>query len=247
MTKFVSNPNLPQNPVCNVIMSNVKENLVKELKNYSINVIHFTKLDTISGSEAYHADMGICHIGREKIMVCKNINSGILKELEHLGFNIIKSNHNVTAKKPSLNICILGKNIICNTKSADKNIIEYADKLNLNMIHTNQHYAKCSSAVVNENALITADESIYQSCLKNKIDVLKISCGGIELEGYQYGFIGGTCGLISKNILAFCGNIKLHKDYENIKTFTKNYSIELLSLSNDKLYDIGGILPVTEY
>ena len=45
------------------------------------------------------------------------------------------------------------------------------------ILHTNQSYAKCSSAVVGENAIITSDESIYRVCIENKIDVLKISVG----------------------------------------------------------------------
>ena len=82
--------------------------------------------------------------------------------------------------------------------------------------------------------------------LQNKIDVLQISAGDIELDGYAYGFIGGCCGFIDKSTLAFSGNISLHRDFADIRDFAGNYHIKLHSLTNGKLYDIGGILPVKE-
>ena len=69
----------------------------------------------------------------------------------------------------------------------------------------------------------------------------------IQLDGYDYGFIGGCCGFIDKNTLVFSGNVKLHKNYEDIKAFAGNYKVDVVSLSNEMLYDIGGILPVKEF
>ena len=87
---------------------------------------------------------------------------------------------------------------------------------------------------------------IYKICVANQIDVLKISVGDILLDGYAYGFIGGCCGLVSKDTLAFSGNVGLHRDFENMRDFTRNHHVELYSLTNEKLYDIGGILPIKE-
>ena len=65
MIDFVSNPNIPQNYVCDVIMSNIKADIVKELKGYHhINVIDPGKLNSINASEAYHAYMSVCHISK---------------------------------------------------------------------------------------------------------------------------------------------------------------------------------------
>ena len=76
--------------------------------------------------------------------------------------------------------------------------------------------------------------------------MLKIQKGFISLPGYDYGFIGGCCGKLSKNILAFTGKIESHPDYNNIKDFCRNYNVNVLSLTNDDLLDIGGILPIAE-
>ena len=245
---FINTPNLPTGKVSHVIMSDYIPELVQEIQSYGINVLIPDKLSNIEGAEAYHADMSICHMNRNKFIVAKN-NIGIINKLKLLNADIVFSSNQICGKYPSitaLNVCIVGNNLICNSKHTDKKILDFCNENNFKILHTNQGYSKCSSAVISDNALITADESIYNLCNKNKIDVLKISNSDINLDGYNYGFIGGTCGFIDKHTLAFSGNIKLHKDYLNIKDFVNNYHIDLLSLSNKTLYDIGGILPIME-
>ena len=245
---FINTPNLPTGKVSNLIMSDYIPELLQEIQHYGINVIIPDKLNNISGAEAYHADMSICHIIDDKFVIAKN-NKGLIDKMKLLNADIILSSNQICGKYPditALNVCIFGNNIICNVHYTDKKILEFCQENHFKILHTNQGYAKCSSTVVSNNALITADESIYNLCKKNNIDVLKISDGGIKLDGYNYGFIGGCCGFIDKNTLAFSGNIKLHKDYLNIKDFASNYHIDLLSLSNQILYDIGGILPIIE-
>ena len=64
------------------------------------------------------------------------------------------------------------------------------------------------------------------------------------LEGYPYGFIGGSCALFSPDTLAFFGDISKHPDYSNIRSFTKNHGVDIISLSNQELYDAGGIIAI---
>lgn len=246
---FIKNPNLPQNKVSTVIISDYLSEAVNELNSYGVKTIISDKLSGINGAEAYHADMSVCHLGNSKFVVAKN-NIELIKNLTDINTDIILSQAEISGRYPNiaaLNVCIIGQKLICNTKSADKSIVDFCQRNEYRILHTNQGYTKCSCAVISENAVITSDSSIYQLCRNNKIDVLKISAGDIELSGYDYGFIGGTCGLIDKDILVFSGNIKKHKDYNNIKSFAGNYGINLLSLSSKLLYDVGGILPVKEF
>lgn len=226
MERWIKNANLPQNKVSEVIISDYKPIFKEVLEGMGINVTVPKVIEEIKGAEKYHADMSVLHIGEDKFFYADSLNE------------------KVTAQKPLLNICLFGNNVICNTKTAYKPALELLrDK---NIIHTNQRYAKCSCAVIGENALITSDSGIYKICFENKIDVLQISSGHILLDGYEYGFIGGCCGFISKNTLAFTGDVKLHRDFENMRDFARNYGVELYSLTNEKLYDIGGIIPVKE-
>ena len=226
MQRFLKNPNLPESKVSEVIMSDHKPQFKTELEKIGIKVKVPKVLENISGSEKYHADMSVLHMGGEMFFQSDSLDEEI------------------TAEKPLLNICIFGNHVICNTKTAYKPALKLLkEKI---ILHTNQRYAKCCCAVVGENAVITSDNGIYKICLANKIDVLKISIGDILLDGYAYGFIGGCCGFISKNTLAFSGNVKLHKDFSDMRDFARNYHVDLYSLTNEQLYDIGGILPIKE-
>ena len=140
-----------------------------------------------------------------------------------------------------LNAAMFGGYLICNVKHTNKKIIEYAKKTGKNIIDVKQGYTKCSVCIVDEKSIITSDDSIYKKAMQNNINVLLIVKGHINLEGYDCGFIGGCSGLIDKNKLAFTGNIKLHPDYENIKSFCNNRGVEIISLSDKKLYDYGSL------
>ena len=226
MERFLKNPNLPENAVSEVMISDYKPEFKSELERMGIKVTVPKAIENIRGSERYHADMSVLHIGGNQFLYAAELNE------------------QVTAEQPLLNICIFGNNVICNTKTVYKPALEMLK--NRRIIHTNQRYAKCCCAVAGENAVITSDNGIYKICLANQIDVLKISVGDILLDGYAYGFIGGCCGLIAKDTLAFSGNVKLHKDFANMRDFARNHHIELYSLTNEKLYDIGGILPIKQ-
>ena len=63
-------------------------------------------------------------------------------------------------------------------------------------------------------------------------------------NGVDYGFIGGSSFKYNRNTLVFTGNIKLHPDYESIKSFAQNYNVELLSLTENTMIDIGSIIPI---
>lgn len=245
--RFIKKPNLPDSNVSCLIISDRVPDMVSELKKNNIRVILSEGLASVEGSEKYHADMSFCHTGDNKLYYSKNISAQMKSKLKGEGIMLASTEHPVSAKYPYLNICIVGENVICSKKTADKMLIRYLKEKNYNILHTNQGYSRCSSAVISENAIITADDSIYEICIKNKIDALKISPGHILLDGYPYGFIGGCCTLISKDILAFCGNIKNHPDYYNIKSFAENYGKSLLSMSDNELYDIGGAVLLKEF
>ncbi len=243
--RFLENPNLPQNNASYVVMSDDKPEIIVELlNNYHVSIITPKPLDHISGAEKYHADMCLCHLGGNKFLADSG-NTDMIHLMSGLGAEINRC-EGISAEMPKLNVCFLDDKVICNVKKTDSAIIEYCNRNYIKLLHTKQSYAKCSTAIVSKNAVITSDSSIYKVCRENDIDVLKISHGHIMLEGYDYGFIGGTCGLLNKNTIVFSGNISLHKDYENIKAFAANYGVDIVSLGNEPLYDIGGILPIIE-
>ncbi|MDB8792035.1 hypothetical protein PN398_15030, partial [Romboutsia sp. 1001216sp1] len=158
-----------------------------------------------------------------------------------------KGNLPIESKYPNniqYNVCLFGKYAIHNFDYTDKNILKYIKENNLTMINVNQGYTKCSVCIVDENSIITSDEGIYKEVIKHNIDCLLISKGNIDLFNMNYGFIGGCSGLISHKELAFYGNIKLHPDYDKIYDFVKSKNKEIISLSDEKLLDLGSLIPI---
>jgi hypothetical protein len=144
-----------------------------------------------------------------------------------------------------LNCVQVGKYLICNQKHTCNNVIEFAKLNNVQIIDVKQGYAKCSICVVADDAVITEDTGIAKAlCERTNIDVLVIEKGHVELQGYEYGFFGGCCGLIEKNLLAFNGSIEKHPQFDKIKAFCDKHGVEIMSLSNDNLYDIGTIIRI---
>ena len=119
----------------------------------------------------------------------------------------------------------------------------YAQKQKYKIVNVNQGYTKCSVCKVSENAIITADQSIAKAAQAMGIDVLPICEGYISLPPFKHGFIGGASGLCNGlKTLYFCGNINLHKDADAIKAFCKNHNREIVSLSDEVLFDVGTLI-----
>lgn len=238
-------PNLPQDNAKIVVMSTNNKELVNRVEELGIKVLSSENLSKLLIFEQYHTDLQFLHYNKDTVFVLKECTS--LKEnLKKYFPNVIEISKNIEKDYPNnvmLNCVVLNGKLICNTKTIADEVLQMAIKDNLKIINVNQGYIKCSTCIVNENAIITSDKSIYKSC-RNEMDVLLIRQGYIELSGTDYGFIGGSSFKYNRNTLVFSGNIKLHPDYESIKSFVENHNVELLSLTEKTMIDIGSIIPI---
>ena len=100
--------------------------------------------------------------------------------------------------------------------------------------------------MLNDHAIITADKTIHNAALQNGIDSLLIPPQkGIILKGYDYGFIGGATGLISDHELAFSGDFNELEQKETMLLFMEKHGIVPVSLSNERVADVGGLIPLS--
>lgn len=239
------NPNLPQDNAKIVVMSTNNKVLVNRVEELGIKVLSSENLSKLLIFEQCHTDLQLLHYNKDTVFVLKECTS--LKEnLKKYFPNVIEISKNIEKDYPNnvmLNCVVLNGKLICNTKTIADEVLQMAIKDNLKIINVNQGYTKCSTCIVNENAIITSDKSIYKSC-RNEMDVLLIRQGYIKLSGTDYGFIGGSSFKYNRNTLVFSGNIKLHPDYESIKSFAQNHNVELLSLTENTMIDIGSIIPI---
>ena len=142
-----------------------------------------------------------------------------------------------------LNALQLGRRLISRVSSLDDAVKKYCLENDFKLIQVNQGYAKCSCAIVSDNAVITSDNGVYNSLNATNVDVLQIKQGRVRLKGVDYGFIGGASGYDKQTkTIYFCGDITKHPDHDRVKEFCERYHTRVVSLSEDELTDIGGIL-----
>lgn len=239
----VINPNLPSDKVMHIVVNSEYPQFIKELEKCGLKVLITEACDDILPSLRCHADMLFSNLGNGKFLIEKS-QSILSDKLNKINF-LTEYNYVELGKTYpddiALNACIIGNKVICGKKG-----VHTAIKKNRDLIEVNQGYAKCSVCVVDENSLITDDESIYDACISNGMDVLLIRKGSVILKGFGYGFIGGCCGKIADDTIAFCGDLDTHDDADRIKSFLRERGVYTVSLGTGHLTDIGSLIPVTQ-
>lgn len=212
------------------------------LNKENLNIIKIPKSPYLYDSICAHPDIQVNISSNNEIVIAKNslLNINLLKN-----FKTYYSNKNLENKYPKnifLNAINLEKYFIHNLKYTDSVLLEQNKTKEL--INIKQGYSKCSCAIVNDNALITSDLGIYNTLSKYPIDLLLIPSGDITLKSLPYGFIGGSCGLIAEDKMAFFGNLSKHSYGEDIKNFLFKHNVKPIYLSESKLIDRGSLLTI---
>ncbi|MDD3429156.1 MAG: hypothetical protein PHG02_04020 [Oscillospiraceae bacterium] len=246
MTKnigVISSPNLPQGLVSTVVVSPQNTAVLDALRQRDIEVLCTQPAKMVSTPVNIHADMLCLYLGDNQIVVEES--QLILKKLlqaYNLSVKQFKLKSGGYPFEAALNVGLIGKFCFQNFK-----VLNRPCELNkFQLVQIKQGYTKCNMAIVNEQAIITQDIGIAVAAKKQGIDVLLIEEQEIKLAPYNYGFIGGCCGLIAPDKLAFTGNIMCHKSGKLIYNFLKKYCVEPIALQDGQLEDIGGILPIIE-
>lgn len=246
MIKFVSIPNLPKGKVCKIICGTSDPFILDFFSHNGIEVLTNDVNPFIDKAVSNHADMAALHLGKNQIIVDKAQNT-LKSRLVSCGFSVIESEKDIKGKYPGdigLNFTFINKFAAGNFKYADNELLKRIDEKH--RINVRQGYCKCSVLVVDENSIITDDESIHRAALNNNVNSLLISKGDVSLEGHEYGFIGGASGKIEKNKVVFFGNIYLHRNFSEIEAFLSACGCTYICTDNKNLRDIGGIIPLTE-
>ena len=220
------------------ISQNADKKIIDALKQEGFEEKLLAPFSALESPVDTHADMLLLAVG-DTVFVHQDY------KIDLDGFEkIIKIDEPMSNKYPNdvlLNIAIVGKNAFCNTKFASKTVLKHLEENNFSVHHVAQGYAHCSTCIVSENALISADKGIVEVAKGVGIDALLISSGHISLPPYEYGFIGGSCGSNGDKIY-FCGALNHHPDGSKIRDFATKHGKIIVELSSSPLADIGGII-----
>lgn len=207
-----------------LVMSKKYPCFCEELNKFGYEIIPTKKINTFLEPEEYHADMQILCIKNKVITLDDCIKKPGKNYPENILLNCLYHNNKLYGK----------------LSATDSSVREYCRENNIETVNVNQGYTRCSTLVVNDKAVITADKSIEKGMKNNGVEVLLISAGNIVLEGFDYGFIGGAS-FSDNNTIYFFGDITKHPDYNKIKEFTsKHNSIIEILCKTQPLTDIGG-------
>lgn len=228
----------------------VDERMPKEaqmrLASFGFDVIALPPFPRLAPSVSSHPDMLMLPLG-DRLFVYKEYYEAHTAYLDAMaqkvGRPLCAVDTAVSSQYPDdvgLNLFVLGKYLVGRTDKAPAPVLDYAKEQGYAPIFVKQGYAKCSTVILGETAIITADPSILAEAKSLSIKALSISAGGVSLPGYDYGFIGGTCG-VHGNQIFFCGSLNLHPNGSDVAAFCKQKGFEIISLCDAPLLDVGSI------
>ena len=230
-----------------IVDQRVSISMKKALAELGFSVIPLPPFSRLSKPVASHPDMLIFPF-EDRLFVHKSYYKeakGVIDEIVSAsGLSLALAETDISPAYPNdvaLNLFCVGKSLIGKIVVLPKEVLEYARSKGYRVINTKQGYAKCSSIVLGENAVITADPSIEEAATMAGSEVLRISEGGVLLPPYPYGFLGGASGC-TKDTVYFCGDIEKHPDAEKISAFCQKNGYRAVSLSREPLTDMGSIL-----
>ena len=144
-----------------------------------------------------------------------------------------------------LNALRIGDRLFIKSDTASPYVIEKARSMGLKIVPIKQGYPACTTLKLTDSAAITADCGMKRALETEGIRVTLIENGDILLPPYEYGFIGGCAGVF-ENKIYFLGDPKTHRSYPDILSACEGEGLEVVSLGDGPLVDLGGII-LSEY
>lgn len=231
-----------------IVDGRVDNEIVTNLEKLNITVIKSIECKELGPYISYHPDMVMHPISFDTLLIAPNVYEYYKEVLTPLGIMVIKGDTVLSDKYPydvAYNVARLKDIAIHNFKYTDEILKFYLKKQNLDLLNVKQGYSKCSLAIVDNTSAITSDRHIYNGLTKKRYDILLIEPGNIKLEGYTYGFIGGTCGNFSDDNILFSGELNHHPEVQKISSFIKSKKKKITMLSQNSIIDIGTIITLS--
>ena len=251
MNAFVQRAGLPEQVQLLIIGEKYTKKMQKPLENLGISVLSVPDNPYVDERLSGHVDLSVFHRGGKRLYLAPYLrDTGFHRRLEEWGaepvFPAIEQGR-LYPKDAQLNARAAGDTLFyARGITAGEIVNEFTNRRGACLIDSRQGYAGCSVCAVDEDSVITSDPGIACSAKKNGLDVLRIAPGAIELPGFSHGFIGGAAFRLSRDTLAFTGKLDGHPDRGSILNFLTRKGFQAVFLTDERLFDIGGAIPLTE-
>lgn len=218
--------------------------LIKFIQSLNIDII-FSKQIDIDQRIADHPDLQIHPVTKKLFVASKDTYDYYRNKLISYGIEVIEGENEVGSEYPfdcRYNVARVSDKFIYNERSIDEKLLQSLNDFNLHGINQKQGYAKCM-CICFEDFIITNDKGIYNSLHDYDLEKYLISNDGILLDGFDIGFLGGSCGIIDKKKILFTGDLSKLKEYNNLMEIFNEKNIEVV-YPNAQLRDLGSIIPI---
>lgn len=248
MPHFLKRPNLPTGQVTVVAVGeDYSDEIAKALMPFGIRTLSCPSSQLFDKRLRSHIDLSVFHLGENGFVLSPAVvDNDFANELKRMGADILVSNSEFSSEYPNdAFLCALsnGNKVFHHSRFCDSHVKEAFPS---RLIHVNQGYAKCAVCLVTENAAITADLGLCAAMEHEGMEVLKIENFGIELSGFNEGFIGGASFKIAPDKLAFTGGLNNHPNKTEIEEFLKLHGISPIYLTEKPIFDIGSVIPIIQ-
>lgn len=246
---FVKIPNLPQGPVkLAAIDGRINREIETGFSKLGIRLIKMKRHPGVYEAISFHPDIMLHHVGDESIVYAPGTDRDVLASLSSFGFKLIRGETELASAYPcdiAYNVARIGNFAFHNFKYTDPILKRELVRADVELVQVKQGYAKCSISVVDEKSIITGDPGIAKAAGINGMEVLLIGADkGILLPSLDRGFIGGSSGLIDKDLWALSGDLQKLESNHEICKFLSQRGIKEISLSDGPVVDIGSIMPL---
>ena len=246
--RFLERGGLPRAQVRCVVASAQEPKITHALQTRGIEVLHPCACGELLVPEQHHADLLLRHLGGDEVLFAPG-QTKLAHSFRQHGGRPIFIDRPLGAEYPhnvGLNALLCGNVLFARLDSAAPELIEMARYRGWRTHHVRQCSAGGATALGSDNAIMTAYRGISHAAGQEGIDCLLLTPGHIRCDGFDTGLIGGCCGQLSPDILAFSGNPQCHPDAERMKRFCRRHGVEMLALTEGELCDIGGTIPILE-
>lgn len=205
-------------------------------------VILIPRDDRFDSRIGSHADL-VLSITDDSIILDENASKNIYSQLDALSVPYVVGNSRLASAYPediAYNAVVTADSLIHRLDYTNSLLLQHSINKGKKLIPVRQGYTKCSTVVVSNESIITSDQGIYEAA-KDFMKVLLIQPGHVQLEGYDFGFLGGSAASF-EDAIVFHGDLSKHPDFIRIQAFVEAEQKELIYFKEFPLTDIGSVL-----
>ena len=187
---------------------------------------------------AGHADLSVFNSGKGVLFASNHLKDTLFCEnTKYLALNQGKTYPN----DAKLNISLVGNKAFMNRDIVDDSIYRFLAEGEYDIINVKQGYCACNILKIDDQSIITSDVGVAKAARQHEIDVLQIESGHILLDGFDYGFIGGSA-FRSNDVINFTGTLDFHPNRSEILDYIDKKGLKYHYLTDLPIFDIGGAI-----